>query len=167
MWGIRVIEQDLLSVKSGVIGHQVNCQGVMGSGVAAAIRERFPNAYNRYVSRCASSTPDQLLGQCQVVWVGDGLYVANFFAQLGFGREKMQTDYRALASSVRAFNAFWSPAYRPELYVPYLMGCDRGGGDWDAYSTILDVGVNGPVTACRLPQAQTLEQGLAAAWAAA
>ena len=30
---LKVIDGDLLDAKEDIIGHQVNCQGVMGSGV--------------------------------------------------------------------------------------------------------------------------------------
>ena len=31
-----------------VIGHVVNCQGVMGGGIAKSIKERYPSVYEEY-----------------------------------------------------------------------------------------------------------------------
>lgn len=39
---IKVINGDLFTSKANFIVHQVNCQGVMGSGVAAQVAENFP-----------------------------------------------------------------------------------------------------------------------------
>ena len=45
---IIFITGDLFDTKANVILHQVNCQGVMGSGIAAEIKRRFPQAYEDY-----------------------------------------------------------------------------------------------------------------------
>ena len=39
---------DLLTAPQKCIAHQVNCQGVMGSGVAKAIRNEYPKVYKEY-----------------------------------------------------------------------------------------------------------------------
>jgi O-acetyl-ADP-ribose deacetylase (regulator of RNase III) len=39
---------NLLDAQTDVIAHQVNCQGVMGSGVAAEVKKRYPEAFNSY-----------------------------------------------------------------------------------------------------------------------
>jgi len=36
-----------------------------------------------------------------------------------------------------------------DVYMPYMMGCGLGGGEWDIYSTIVDVHCPG-VIACKL-----------------
>ena len=42
---------DLLTTDADIIVHGCNCQGVMGSGVAKQIKEKFPNAYTIYKQR--------------------------------------------------------------------------------------------------------------------
>lgn len=42
----EVIDENLLDAKNGIICHQVNCQGKMNSGVAKAIREKYPRVYS-------------------------------------------------------------------------------------------------------------------------
>ena len=39
---------NLLDAQTAVIAHQVNCQGVMGSGVAKQIRDKWTNVYTAY-----------------------------------------------------------------------------------------------------------------------
>ena len=161
---MKVIEKDVLTVERGFIAHQVNCQGVMGSGIALAIRNKWPHVFNAYDAYCHNQRPEDLLGCVQAVRIGPrhpehhkNLYVLNVFSQLGFGREKVQTDYQALKRamfSITAGEMKMNPApkaARTTLHVPYLMGCDRGGGDWDAFSAILELGYTGEVVACKLP----------------
>ena len=163
---IQVIEKDLLTVTPEfangdvIIAHQVNCQGVMGSGVAAVIKSTFPRVYEEYAQLCATSKDSglDLMGRVQVVNTSEpgksNLYVANVFAQLGFGREKMQTEYWAVADAMTSLSDTFEHSWKtpPTLYVPYMMGSDRGGADWDAYSIILELAYTvGEVVACKLP----------------
>lgn len=40
---IKHIKGDIFQSSADVILHQVNCQGVMGSGVAKQVREKYPD----------------------------------------------------------------------------------------------------------------------------
>ena len=46
---IRVVKGNLLDAREIVIAHQVNCQKKMNSGVAKAIREKYPEVYEKYL----------------------------------------------------------------------------------------------------------------------
>ena len=83
---IRNVNGDVTTPIRGIIGHGVNCQGVMGSGVALAIRNKFPKAYQEYLALCdATADKRNLLGTVQLVQITDELYVANMFTQFSFG----------------------------------------------------------------------------------
>ena len=43
-----VIKDNLLNTQLQFIAHQVNCQGVMGAGVAKALRNKYPELYSQY-----------------------------------------------------------------------------------------------------------------------
>ena len=45
---VVIKEGNVFDSDADIICHQVNCQGVMGSGVAKEVRERFPNVYEQY-----------------------------------------------------------------------------------------------------------------------
>ena len=45
---VIIKEGNVFDSDADIICHQVNCQGVMGSGVAKEVRERFPNVYEQY-----------------------------------------------------------------------------------------------------------------------
>jgi hypothetical protein len=159
---MKVIEQDLLSVTSGIIVHQVNTAGVMGAGVALAIKERYPNVNERYAAYAENYPRDELMGIVQPVKVGDRLMVINLFGQhLGepagndpSGLLRRMTSYDATADAWAKISKFRhdidsQPGGAP-VYIPYLMGCGLGGGSWKVYSAIVDALCPG-VIACRLP----------------
>lgn len=49
---ITFINGDIFTTQQPAIGHGVNCEGAMGSGIAATIRELFPDVYQIYRSFC-------------------------------------------------------------------------------------------------------------------
>ena len=50
---ITYIEGDLFTCGIKALAHGCNCQGVMGAGIAAQFRARFPAMYERYRNLCA------------------------------------------------------------------------------------------------------------------
>jgi O-acetyl-ADP-ribose deacetylase (regulator of RNase III) len=132
---IRIVSGDLLDAKEDIIGHQVNCQGRMSSGLALDIAGRFPEAYSKYRKLCMSTYiyPNKLLGELLVV--EDGKHIANFFGQDRYGREGIFTSERALIGSIekliRRTEDPEDSLYGKSIALPYGIGCGRGGGDWN------------------------------------
>lgn len=132
------IERNLFESGADIILHQVNCQGVMGSGVARQVRERYPWVFAEYRDFCnsvESRDSSVLLGTCQLVYVDETHMVGNLFAQNHFGYDgKCYTDYGALRSCLtRAAMR----ASGKTIAIPYLMGCHRGGGDWNVVEKMI------------------------------
>jgi len=102
------VSANILTVTKGIIVQQVNCQGVMGSGLALSIKTAYPVVYTRYKGVCNSTPPHSLLGRVQMVEVADGLWVANIFSQLNYGRDKSvtYTDYSALHNGLSKIKSF-------------------------------------------------------------
>jgi len=130
---------NLLEVTSGVIAHGVNCQGVMGSGVAKAIREKYPDVYYKYHKDVNSwkegfgATFGQL-GRVQFVPVNKLLIVANCFTQDFYGTLKRHVDYDAVAVCFNELNK-WKDLYG-QLNIPKI-GAGLGGGDWNVIESII------------------------------
>ena len=130
---------NLLDVTSGIIAHGVNCQGVMGSGVAKAVREKYPHVYEKYTKDVKSwvegfgSTVGQL-GRVQFVAVDSKLVVANCFTQDFFGTLKRQVDYDAVAVCFHELNKY-KDLYG-QLNIPKI-GAGLGGGDWNVIESII------------------------------
>ena len=127
---INIIDGDILNAKERVIVHQVNCQGVMGSGIAKQIREKYPIVYEEYkeLYNHHKSNNYRLLGENQIVKVDSDKYVVNIFGQEYYGRDgKKYTNYNALA---KGFSDLLLKTHC-DIAIPYNIGCGYGGGDWD------------------------------------
>lgn len=151
---MQIQECNVLSWKKGVICHQVNCQGVMGSGLAKSIKETWPEVFKHYTNFTDCYKKDErwrILGESLVVTVGPDLKVANIFGQLEYGYDgKRYTDYCALN---RAFKQLRANASLEGMtfYFPYNFGCDRGGADWKIVSKMIDFYFGDDVIICKLP----------------
>lgn len=131
---INYIKQDITTVHQGVVAHGCNCQGVMGAGVALAIRMTWPKAYNLYTRLCQESKPEDLLGVGQVVQVASqsnpNLYVANLFTQLSYGSDgKQYASSQAIRDSLHEAFEF-ARQHELDIYMPKI-GCGLGGLNWE------------------------------------
>lgn len=135
---IKFVQCDLLKVETDIICHQVNCQGVMGSGVAKQIRDRYPEVYEKYSKLCTKYRYNTsiLLGSTQTIIV-ENKYIINIFAQDRYGYDKCYTDYNALEKAFMQIEDYAGKKYF-KVAVPYKIGCGRGGGDWNKVYNILE-----------------------------
>lgn len=164
---IKNIDGNIFDSKANFIVHQVNCQGVMGSGVALQVAERFPHVereYLKYLRHCKKNKIDPL-GTAQYVptevWaIGlvdtmknhyvdaydkEYQYIVNLFGQNNYGMGVQQTDLKAMK------NAFVdicekAKSINATVAVPYRIGSFRGGANWtDVERIIKDVFENSGV----------------------
>ena len=142
MNNITQINGDLLEYfdksKSIAIGHVCNCQGVMGSGIAHAIKMKYPQAYENYVGY--KSLYGLVLGTISTAWSYCGQKViVNLHAQQNYGTEKgkQYLDYSALAKCLNLTQKLLMANKITLIGFPYKMGSDRAGGDWDIVMDII------------------------------
>lgn len=137
---IKIINGNLFDSKANIICYQCNCQGVMGSGVAAEAKHRYPNVFEAY-------RKDYLNGKLKLGYVcfataKQDQVIANMCAQDNFGYNGgVYTNYDALQRCLEKVKAFAIFDYdiKPVIAFPYLMSCYRGGGDWNiVYKMIED-----------------------------
>ena len=163
---MRIITGNLLSIKRGVIVHQVNNCGLMNAGIAKQIREAYPSHYNDYMRMYSAymtqyGRPDldkyyghaaiaELLGQCVITQINPGFYIAGIFAQHGCGRELgvRYTDYSAMSAAFDKIHAQFS---RWDVYIPAGIGSSLAGGDRSTIHHII---------ARHLPNATLIERGM-------
>ena len=99
---IKQIDGNLLDSNAELIMHQVNCQGKMNSGVAKAIREKWPKVFTEYLKLVneklyGSEKAFSLLGVVQPVTVSETQKVLNLFGQDKYGYDgKQYTSYDAI-----------------------------------------------------------------------
>lgn len=63
-----ILNGDLFKTPFEIIAHQVNCQGVMGSGVAKQVKEKFPYVYSTYVKALKQNGADFMYGKSQIFY---------------------------------------------------------------------------------------------------
>ena len=132
---IMIVKGNLLNATEEIIAHQVNCQGVMGAGLALQIRNQFPSSYGAYKSVCNMKKPSELLGKIMMVGIEDKI-ICHMFAQLRYGRDKQHTDYNALRDCLASLNKHAS-AEKKSVALPYGIGCGLAGGDWNVVYQII------------------------------
>lgn len=152
----------MLKSNADIIAHQVNCMGVMGSGVAKQIKAKYPNVFATYKRFCESQKkhPEKMLGTVlisveQSEEVGfPKRCIANLFAQYKYGRDgKCYTDYEALEKSLKGL-ANYANSMHLTVAIPYKMGCALGGGDWDniVFPMIEQIFCNTDLIICKYTQ---------------
>lgn len=134
------IISNVFDANAAIIAHQVNCMGVMGSGVAAEVKRRFPDVYTAYKQKCDENygRSIKLLGTvqiCPVTFLNDGrprTYIANLFGQYHYGRDRSirYTNYDALEQCFSKLAEF-AMSQNLRIAIPYKIGCGLGGGDWN------------------------------------
>jgi O-acetyl-ADP-ribose deacetylase (regulator of RNase III) len=140
---IKHIKCDIFKSGADVICHQVNCQGVMGSGIAKQVKEKYPWVYGTYRDFVFDKYGQKknsiaLLGRSLKVFINETTVIENLFGQDTYGREsKIYTDYSALETALRIVKL---RSAGKTIAIPYLIGCARGGGDWNiVYKMIEDI----------------------------
>ena len=132
---IKVVKGNLLDATETIIAHQVNCQKKMNSGVAKAIRDKYPEVFDEYLNT------EPKLGTVGYISV-NRRYVANMYAQDMYGYDgKQYTDYEAFRKCCKSIvnECRLSKHMKKEFNVamPYKIASDRGGADWDKIMDIL------------------------------
>lgn len=138
---VEILRGDLLEANADIICHQVNCQGVMGAGVAKQIADKWPSVKKEYVKFCNGKKHKQdLLGEIQLVAANGGFQkkgdpcVLNIFGQLYYGHDGVYTDYSALTQAFRKMNSLYKGQ---TLAFPYGFGCGLAGGDWQDVESLI------------------------------
>lgn len=134
---ISIKNGSILGGGDNVIAHQVNCVGVMGSGVALAIRNKYPRVYAEYLEFCnrEKRNGNELLGQVQLVEIpNDNLLVANLFGQKTYSSEPgvRSTSYDGVYESMcKLRDTLLTMDGVTTIGFPYGMSSVRAGGDWN------------------------------------
>lgn len=144
MSSIKIINGNILDAKTDFILHQVNCQGVMGSGVAKTLRQYEDELFKHYYLMYDNVTKAgfSLLGLNDYYWWtnhGESQCVVSMFAQDKYGYDgKQYTDLSAFIECLRRFKANWyawvegcDELRNTTVALPYKIGCGRGGADWE------------------------------------
>lgn len=133
---IEYIRGDLLDFPAeiNVIAHGCNGKGVMGSGIAKSIKERYPVAFEVYEEEFKNRGLQ--LGTFTVGQLPDGKKIANLVVQEEFGREegRKYVDYEAFYIALKTLRDALEHAQKEGrnyvLGLPHNISCGLAGGDW-------------------------------------
>lgn len=134
---MNFIKKDITTILGpAVIAHGVNCQRTMGSGVAKALYEKWPQVRENYMQYGSME-----LGDIQPIQVGTNSWVVNCFTQHKFG-----TDGDKYANEESLYKALYRCALFAQgigishIYSPRI-GCGLGGLNWkmDVYPIFLKI----------------------------
>ena len=148
---IHEVKGNLLETNCDYICHQVNCMGKMNSGVAKAIRGKWPVVFEQYEELCdswhawadahfdkepANRAAEAMLGMVQLVQVSETQTIINLFGQGSYGY-----DGRRYTS----YDAFWKGLGEIRKCVPVgntiafpkNIGSCRGGANWNVIKTMI------------------------------
>ena len=95
----NVYKGDLLTSTAEIIAHQVNASGGFGSGVAGAVKNKYPRVAEQYHKACEKGL--MKLGMCQIVKTNpnsdDNRLVANLCGQERYGYDGQRyTNYEGI-----------------------------------------------------------------------
>lgn len=122
---------DILNTDALYIAQCVNAQGKMNSGVAKAIRDRYPKVWQVYSDESAKGG----LWMGRVIGANCGKHVIlNIVGQDKYGYDgKLYLDYQALRRGIGSINR---NVTQPVAFP--LIGCGLAGGDWKLVSEIIE-----------------------------
>ena len=139
---VRYVKGDITKSDCDIICHQVNCQGAMNSGVAKAIREKWPEVYVNYKFWCdREEDKANLLGEAQGVLISDNprRYVGNLYAQYNYGYNgERYTNYEAFYNAIEQLANQIADAPKATIAFPYKIGCVRGGANWKIIRAMIE-----------------------------
>ena len=116
--------------------HGCNAQGVMGSGVAKAIKEKYPEAFSKYRKR--QETSGLNLGDCIVAIGSDGKYIFNAITQEFYGKDgKRYLNYEALYNVLTGVNFAARQADIESIAMPKI-GSGLAGGSWNIIQSMIE-----------------------------
>jgi O-acetyl-ADP-ribose deacetylase (regulator of RNase III) len=137
---------NILDLTEGIIIQQVNAQGVMGSGIAKAIRDKYPIVWDQYTVFAGPAYTQRnagadLMGKVLLTEVAPLLLIANVVGQQFFRRQgspdgERYTSYDALDKAFTELGRLLQ-GLPVSLHFP-LLGSDRGGGHWPIVKSIIE-----------------------------
>jgi len=128
---------DLLSVTKGHIVHGCNAEGVMGAGVALAIKNKYMGCYDAYRNHFEDF--GLKVGEVIPYIVNDDLIIWNAITQESYGSFGRHVSYdgveETLAQIEYGMKIF---QHMPAVLNFPMIGSGLGGGKWPIIEAIID-----------------------------
>jgi ribA/ribD-fused uncharacterized protein len=115
--------------------HGCNCQGSMGGGIAKAFRERYPEMFDEYRSRCKAEPRQCNLGDCWLWKAEDQPWVFNLATQEGYWRAR--ASYEAIETALKTMRQRADAEGLTHIAMPRI-GVGYGGLSWKKVRAIVE-----------------------------
>jgi O-acetyl-ADP-ribose deacetylase (regulator of RNase III) len=136
---------DVLNVTTGLIIHGCNAKGVMGSGVALAVKLKYPKVYDTY--KRTEQLSGLRLGGCSIRGVNPELAVANLITQEFYGRD-LSIKYVSYGALHLGFeNLHTTYPITTTFHFPKI-GSGLGNGDWRIIASLIELACPGRELVC-------------------
>lgn len=122
---------DLFSAKTEALVNTVNCVGVMGKGIAAQFKTRYPDMFIDYVGACQRKEvrPGKLHIYAADVWI------VNFPTKLDW---RNPSKYAWVDAGLARLFAITVPTLKIRSIAIPALGCSNGGLSWDKVKMIIE-----------------------------
>ena len=133
---IKYIVGDLFKTDITHIIHGCNAQGVMGSGVAAIIRQQFPQAYYGYRDLWSVGT-QSTVGDIQFFPAHDKVIINAITQEFYGGAGLRWCSYDGIAEALSQIDTELEKQGITEVAMP-MIGAGLAGGDWNVIEKIIE-----------------------------
>lgn len=139
---LKEVQGDLLEADCEMLVHGCNCHGVMGSGVALAVRTKYPKAFEDYHEFYEYVTDKPyigpLLGKVNFSEQPDGKVIANAFTQQNFGRDPTvrYMSYEAVDSCMKRI-LMYAEIKKIDSIAMSRIGAGLGNAPWSVTRAII------------------------------
>jgi O-acetyl-ADP-ribose deacetylase (regulator of RNase III) len=134
---IKYVTGDLLQAPEQYVLHGCNAKGVMGSGVAKLIRDKYPKAYQDY--RNSYDSHGLSLGSIVPSKQPDGKIILNAITQETYGKTGVHVSYWAIANVMHILNKWHiNNQKQPKEIAMPKVGSGLAGGDWNVIEAIIE-----------------------------
>lgn len=135
---------NLVEATQMIIAHQVNCMNAMGSGVAKAIREKYPLHYIDFMndvrtSKLGSYVMTDLTDKNRTYNEHTDRIIFGLYGQYDCGTDKIHTDYKALLNAMQDMFVWCNLNGYSEVAMPYMIGSGLAGGDWNLIYEMIEI----------------------------
>ena len=126
---------DIFNGDEPILIHGCNNRGVMGSGIAKQIRDKYPKAYTEY--KDYSNKFKLELGLVLPVFCTNRIII-NCITQDGYGKDgKRYVDYGAVETCIKEVSTI-AENYRLKHVAMPKIGAGLGGGRWETIAEIIE-----------------------------
>jgi len=137
---VKEIQADVFDAPIDTLVHCANCFHTMGSGIAKALRDAYPEVYEADISQTTKGDRSKL-GTFSLAEIRNPSsrknprlkFVYNLYGQYTYGREKRQVDYEAVYRGLESIaeDIMIEAGGKEVLGINYKMCCNLAVGDWN------------------------------------